>query len=752
MSGAGVFCFSMSNASKTFTILSWNVRGLGDPEKCNLVRDAIRSANPLIVCLQETKLQECNFFKASSFLPQNLVYSYHFSAASVSRGGVLTAWDRDTFSLISLHTTHPYSLTATFASTISDHSFAVTNVYAPSDHRDSLTFLSSLSDLSQFRLGSWLLAGDFNLIRSATDKNTAVTNNNLCSAFNDTINNLELLEPPLLGNRFTRTNKRAAPTLARLDRMFHNVAWDQMFPSCSLQCLPRPTSDHSPILATLSTDIPKTKIFRFENAWLLNNIFLPELLPAWHESLPCDDAAGALAGHLKSLRAAAKVWSKRNRAPIVIIQNCKFIIQLFDFLEEDRCLSNVEIQVRQLCSDRLALEIKQKAAYWKQRAKFRAVREGDSNTAFFQAQATGRMKRNTIRCIEVDGIQVTNHQSKVQALTAHFRNIIGTAGTSVWQFDCSALYQDQLTATECLTAPFTEQEAKEAIKAMNRNNAPGPDGFGAGFYQAAWQTVSPSVMAFLEAFYHGDVQLQRVNRSYMVLLPKTSGATAVTAFRPICLQNCCVKILAKILTTRLQSQIKNLVDLDQTGFIKGRSITENFVYAMELVQCCHKRRVPTLVIKLDFAKAFDTVNWEALDIILQARGFSQTWRNWVMCILQSSHSAVLVNGVPGPWINCRCGLRQGDPMSPYLFILVADVLQFLIRADVGIRHPVIDAGCPVLQYADDTLLLIRGDPSDVGKLRTALDQFASATGLQINYSKSTEYIWMRKQSRSASQG
>jgi hypothetical protein len=195
----------------------------------------------------------------------------------------------------------------------------------------------------------------------------------------------------------------------------------------------------------------------------------------------------------------------------------------------------------------------------------------------------------------------------------------------------------------------------------------------------------------------------------MVLIPKKHGASEVHAFRPICLQNCCIKVLTKILTTRLQSQIQKLVDIDQTGFIRGRSITENFVYAMELVQCCHKRKQPTMVIKLDFAKAFDTVNWDALDTVLHARGFSHKWRRWMSHILQSSKSAVLVNGCPGPWINCKRGLRQGDPISPYLFILLADVLQVLIRKETSIGHPIVDGeGCPVLQYADDTLLLVRG--------------------------------------------
>jgi hypothetical protein len=245
-------------------------------------------------------------------------------------------------------------------------------------------------------------------------------------------------------------------------------------------------------------------------------------------------------------------------------------------------------------------------------------------------------------------------------------------------------------------------------------------------------------MDFLQSFQDDNVQLENVNRSYMVLLPKKPDACTVDAFRPICLQNCCVKILSKILTTRLHTQIGQLVDLDQTGFIKGKSITENFVYAMELVQCCHKRKIPTLVIKLDFAKAFDTVNWEALEVVLQARGFNEIWRKWMTNTLQSSRSAVLVNGCPRPWISCRRGLRQGDPISPYLFTLIADVLQVLIRKSADIRHPVVmHVGCQVLQYANDTLLLVRGELADIQALRRALDQFADATSLQINYTKST---------------
>jgi hypothetical protein len=285
------------------------------------------------------------------------------------------------------------------------------------------------------------------------------------------------------------------------------------------------------------------------------------------------------------------------------------------------------------------------------------------------------MRHNRIRHVQIQGSLVANHAAKVEALTAHFRELLGVPGQSTWNFDVAALYQDSTQPSSALVHPFREEETKQAIAEMNRNSAPGPDGFGPSFYKAAWSSIKPQVLDLLLQFQAGEVDLDRINRSYMVLIPKKAGAVAVDAFRPICLQNCSVKLIAKILTIRLQREISGLVDSHQTGFLQGRSIAESFVHAVELIQHCQKRKKPSIAIKLDFAKAFDTVNWDGLLRILQARGFHQTWINWILHLLQSSRSAILVNGCPGPWISVKRGLRQGDPLSPFLFLIVADVLQ-----------------------------------------------------------------------------
>lgn len=610
----------------SFSLVSWNVRGLGDHDKCTLVRDSLCAARPIVVCLQESKLASIPHAKARSFLPSHHV-DFLCVDASNTRGGLVTAWDARSLTLTSF-IMRRHTLTTMFTCTASDCCFAVTNVYAPSDHRDSLEFLEDLEEVARQVSGCWTLAGDFNLTRSGEDNSNGHANPTLCDAFNNTIHTRSLIDIPLLDRLFTWSNHRSTPTLARLDRVLFNVPMSLTFPNSSLTSLPKTTSDHTPIQLVISTAIPKPNLFRFENAWLKHSDYLGSVLPAWHDTATTE-AAGALVGKLKAVRRASKVWARCKRAPPSLHSNCKFVIYLFDVLEETRLLSAAELLLRRACQERLALAIRERAAYWKQRGKQRAIREGDSNTSFFHAHASQRLRRNGIRALEVNGVVVSSHRDKTTALTHHLRGLLGLQ-TATSTIDLASLYSASPSVSavdaERLTARFTEAEAKAAVRAMNCTSSPGPDGFGPGFYTAAWPTVGMAVMELAWAFQEGRAELERLNRSYIVLIPKLAAAMKPSDYRPICLQNCSLKIVAKMLTSRLQQEIPRLIDPDQTGFLKGRSISENFIYAMELTQCCHRRKLPTLVLKLDFAKAFDSVNWECLRNVLEARGFPETWR------------------------------------------------------------------------------------------------------------------------------
>jgi len=186
----------MSNANQKFLVLSWNTRGLGDYDKCIVVRDAIQAAAPSVACLQETKLNEISTFKAKTFLPPNLSNNYIFAPSDGVRGGIVTAWDRSCLSLLSSSHT-PHSLTTTLQS----------NFYGPCSHGDKQAFLDELIELQSSLSGAWVVLGDFNLIRSPDDRSNGNFNHQEAAWFNDAIEAMALQELPLLDMQFTWSNR-----------------------------------------------------------------------------------------------------------------------------------------------------------------------------------------------------------------------------------------------------------------------------------------------------------------------------------------------------------------------------------------------------------------------------------------------------------------------------------------------------------------------------------------------------------------
>jgi hypothetical protein len=236
---------------------------------------------------------------------------------------------------------------------------------------------------------------------------------------------------------------------------------------------------------------------------------------------------------------------------------------------------------------------------------------GDEDTSFYHSRASTRLRSNKIKIVELDGSHYFSHKEKEHIFTNFYKNILGKSYAFQNLIDLKEVYLNSIDLS-ILPSPFSETEIYKAIKEIPRDKSPGPDEFGSTFFQDFWSTLKPDIMKLFSEFYEGQARLDRNNHSNIILIKKKEGNCTLDAYHPISLLNCLVKLVSKVLALRLQNYLPKLIDDDQTSFVKSRCIADNFIYGLDLVQCCKIRKKKAIVLKLDFCKAFDSVSWNFL--------------------------------------------------------------------------------------------------------------------------------------------
>jgi hypothetical protein len=371
----------------------------------------------------------------------------------------------------------------------------------------------------------------------------------------------------------------------------------------------------------------------------------------------------------------------------------------------------------------------------------RWIKDGDANSKLFHAVANGRRAKNFIAAVKNGTKIITDQQGKEKIFYDSYRALLGTIQNRENTIDLHMLGMpaDELDDLEAI---FFEAEVWGVIKELPPDRASGPDGFNRAFYKRAWPIIKGEVMVAILKLYVGDGRtFERLNRALITLIPKKQDAEEVGDFRPISLVHSFAKLFSKLIANRLRPKMESLVSKNQSAFIKGRNLHNNFLLVRQLASKINTRKEPGVLVKLVLARAFDSLSWAVLFEVLQQLGFPARVLRWIAIVLRTATTRVFVNGVPRARIRHARGLCQGDPLSPLLFVIAMEVTTLLLckAFELGMLSPI--GNCSAAQrvsiYADNVVIFVKPTVQDIVAVRELLQILGEASGLKVNYRKTS---------------
>ncbi|KAA3482102.1 reverse transcriptase [Gossypium australe] len=336
----------------------------------------------------------------------------------------------------------------------------------------------------------------------------------------------------------------------------------------------------------------------------------------------------------------------------------------------------------------LNLEIDKDEHYWEQRARANWLKLRDRNTAFFHKQATQRRQKTA-----------------------------------------SGSFKTQMS--------------------MGATKAPGEDGFPAIFFQKFWHIIGDDVSNFCLQHLNKGMEVSFINSTHIVLLPKTTNPNSLSQFRPISLCNVIYKIMAKTMANRFRGVLEKCIDKVQSVFVPERLISDNVLLAYGILHTLNKKKLGRkgwMAVKLDMSKAYDRVEWPFIHDVMQKMGFDPIWIRSVMNCISTVSYSVLINCQKGDIFHPSRGLRQGDPLSPFLFLMCGEGLSSLLRKVVqeghlkGVKASRRGPQISHLLFTDDCILFGEANERGARLFKGILREYGTCSGQQVNFDKSTVFF------------
>ena len=362
----------------------------------------------------------------------------------------------------------------------------------------------------------------------------------------------------------------------------------------------------------------------------------------------------------------------------------------------------------------LEMVMGQEEILWWQKSRKDWIMHGDRNTKFFHQKTIVRRRRNRIEAIQDNsGNWLYNAEEIRKHAVGYFSTLFKSEAASHQAYLVPNYFPtSEAFDIDCVDNPVLEAEIKSAIFSMKPLKAPGTDGLHAIFYQSQWAVVGPSFCKLITDVFNSSKIPKEVNTTFIVLIPKVEHPTSLKMFRPISLCTVAYKTVTKIIVNRLQAVLPEIIGPQQSSFVHGRHIIDNIVVAQEVIHSMRRKtgKRGFMAIKVDLEKAYDRLNWSFIFETLQLAGILTQLSRFIMECVTTTTMSMLWNGEVTETFSSERGIRQGDPLSPYIFVLCIERLSHGIAQAVkeGNWKPIrlTKRGTPLthLFFADDLLL------------------------------------------------
>ena len=645
--------------------------------------------------------------------------------------------------------------------TINDEPYYFINYYAPSDsNSEKIKYMNKLYHvLSLTDSNNIIIGGDFNLVlNNDLDIISGKPHDRqLVKMFNNFVNSFSLVDTwRLLHDRRKEfTWSRPRPFLARrLDYIFLHESLSSSITLTNINyCV---HSDHKKVICHFSVDLFQ----RGKSYWKLNTSVLrnQEYINFMNSEIEIflnedfDDPNERLD--------LLKIMIKSKTILFCHKENNEMKNTHNRLLHDINVINNALIKdplnsslVKSLEEKKLQLEIieKHRTKGTIIRSRIKDIDEGEKNNTYFLNLENSKSKSNTITALSENNNTLTNHLDILDKLKRHFEslsspdiNVINADVNGITQFLSGSSFPTLSTfESSSLDQELTINEIGKALSKLDNNSSPGIDGIPAEWYKVFYSKIKHLLYdSFCFSINNGNLSVLQ-SRGVIILTPKGKDLRKdkIKNWRPITLTNSDYKIFSKIIALRLQSILDSIININQSGFMRGRSIADHLRYIDDILNLTSTQNIDGMLISLDYEKAFDSINRDSIIAAMKIFGFGEYFIQCVKTLLYISESCVQNGGWLSSFFSTTRGVKQGCCASPLLFLIIVEIMAIRIRESENIKgldlkiNGAITPQAKILQYCDDTTLILKSIDDLVNAI-DVIDSFYLVSGLKLNKEKS----------------